>query len=193
MSTLGRDTVVLEVNGKPMTFPPHHSEILVLLAFAKDGLTTEGLAAGLSSTTLNPTSIRVDMSRLRTRLGDLLTSRPYLLRGSIRTDFDVVADLLAEGRVGDALSAYPGPLLPHSQAPGIAEKRAALHSQLSAAVVASYDSHLMTNWLETPWGISDATVWEALAKLSPQGSPRWSQATDRARAIRAAADPTPPS
>ena len=192
MSTLGRDTVVLEVNGKPMTFPPHHSEILVLLALAKDGLTTEGLAAGLSVTPLNPTSIRVDMSRLRTRLGELLTSRPYLLRGSIRTDFDVVADLLAEGRIGDALSAYPGPLLPHSQAPGIVARRAALHSQLSAAVAASYDSHLMTGWLETPWGIGDASVWEALAKLSPEGSPRWSQATARARAIRTD-DPTPAS
>jgi len=191
LSALGRDSVVVEVGGKPRAFPPRHSEILVLLALAKDGLTTEQLAAGLSATPLNPTSIRVDMSRLRTRLGDLLTSRPYLLRGSIRSDLDVVGDLLAEGRVSDALSAYPGPLLPHSQAPGIVAARERLHSQLREAVIATYDTRLISGWLETRWGIDDAAAWEALAKLSPEGSPRWTQATTRALAIRAGDAATP--
>jgi hypothetical protein len=193
LSALGRDTAVLEVNGTAMTFGPRHSEILVLLALSRDGLTSERLAAALSNAPLNQTSLRVDMSRLRTRLGDLLTSRPYLLRGPIRSDLDVVKDLLSEGRVGDALSAYPGPLLPHSQAPGIAEQREVLHSQLRTAVVASYDTRLISGWLETRWGIDDAAMWDAMASLSPEGSQRRSRATSRAQALRNAEESTPPA
>ncbi len=188
LSALGRDTVVLEANGTVMTFGPRHSEILVLLALAHDGLTAEQLAAGLSEGPLNPTSLRVDMSRLRTRLGDLLSSRPYLLRGPIRSDLDVVADLLTEGRVGDALSAYTGPLLPHSQAPGIEQRRVTLHAQLRDAVISTYDTRLISGWLETRWGIDDAAMWEALASLSPEGSQRRSRAISRAHALRNAED-----
>jgi hypothetical protein len=185
LSVLGRDTALLEIDGRVVKLGPRHSEIIVLLALADDGLTTERLAAGLSSGALNSTTIRVDMSRLRARLGeDLLASRPYLLRRPIRSDLDVVQDLLAEGRASDALSAYPGPLLPHSQAPGIAEERQALHRQLREAVVASYDARLLGRWLEATWGMDDASAWEALAGLLPEGSPRRSQAGARAEALR---------
>jgi hypothetical protein len=185
LSVLGRDTALLEIDGRVVKLGPRHSEIMVLLALADDGLTTARLAAGLSSGALNSTTVRVDMSRLRTLLGsDLLASRPYLLRRQIRSDLDVVGDLLAEGRASDALSAYPGPLLPHSPAPGIVERRQALHRQLREAVVASYDARLLGRWLEAPWGMDDASAWEALAGLLPEGSPRRSQARARAEALR---------
>jgi hypothetical protein len=185
LSVLGRDTALLEIDGRVVKLGPRHSEIMVLLALADDGLTTERLAAGLSSGALNSTTIRVDISRLRTLLGgDLLASRPYLLRRRIRSDLDVVQDLLAERRPSDALSAYPGPLLPHSQAPGIAEKRQSLHRQLRDAVVTSYDARLLGRWLEAPWGMDDASAWETLAGLLPEGSPRRSQAAARAEALR---------
>jgi hypothetical protein len=184
LSVLGRDTALLEIDGRVVKLGPRQSEIMVLLALAQDGLTTERLAAGLSSSVLNPTTVRVDMSRLRTLLGgDLLASRPYLLRRPIRSDLDVVQDLLAEGRANDALSAYPGPLLPRSLAPGIAERRQALHRQLQNSVVASYDARLLGRWLETPCGMGDASAWEALAGLLPEGSPRRSQASARAAAL----------
>jgi hypothetical protein len=185
LSVLGRDTALLEIDGRVVKLGPRHSEIIMLLALADDGLTTERLAAGLSSGSLNSTTVRVDMSRLRTLLGaDLLASRPYLLRRPIRSDLDVVQDLLAEGRASDALSAYPGPLLPRSQAPGIAEQRQSLHRQLREAVVTSYDARLLGRWLESPWGMDDASAWDALAGLSPEGSPRRSKAAARAEALR---------
>ena len=125
------------------------------------------------------------MSRLRDRLGDdLLSSRPYLFRRPVRSDADVVSDLIAEGRVSDALKSYPGPLLPHSQAPGVAEIRQRLHRRLQQAVVTSYNARLIGRWLETPWGASDASAWEALASLLPEGSPRRLEASARAEAIR---------
>jgi len=185
LSVLGRDNAVLEVDGRALSLGPRHSEIIVLLALAKDGLTTGLLAAGLSPNPLNSTSIRVEMSRLRARVGDdLLTSRPYLLRRPVRSDADVVIDLIAEGRVSDALNAYPGPLLPHSQAPGIAEIRQTLHRALQQAVVTSYNARLIGRWLETPWGASDASGWEALASLLPEGSPRRSRVSACAEALR---------
>jgi hypothetical protein len=185
LSVLGRDTAVLEIDGRVVKLGPRHSEIMVLLALADDGLTAERLAAGLSSGPLNPTTLRVDMSRLRTLLGgDLLASRPYLLSRPIRTDLDVVRDLLAEGRASDALGAYPGPLLPRSQAPGIAGQRQTLHRSLQEAVVTSYDARLLGRWLETPWGIDDASAWAALAGLLPVGSPLRLRASARADALR---------
>lgn len=185
LSVLGRDNAALEVDGRSLNLGPRHSEIVVLLALAKDGLTTARLAAGLSSDPLNSTSIRVDMSRLRTRLGDdLLSSRPYQLRRPVRSDADVVLDLIAEGRVSDALNAYPGPLLPHSQAPGIAEIRQTLHRRLQQAVVTSYNARLIGRWLDTPWGASDASACQALASLLPEGSSQRSRVDARAEALR---------
>ena len=185
LSVLGRDNAVLEVDGRALNLGPRHSEIVVLLALARDGLTTGLLAASLSPDPLNSTSIRVEMSRLRDRLGDdLLSSRPYLFRRPVRSDADVVSDLIAEGRVSDALKSYPGPLLPHSQAPGVAEIRQRLHRRLQQAVVTSYNARLIGRWLETPWGASDASAWEALASLLPEGSPRRLEASARAEAIR---------
>jgi hypothetical protein len=182
---LGRDNAILEVDGHALNLGPRHSEIIVLLALARDGLTTGLLAAGLSADPLNSTSIRVEMSRLRARLGDdLLTSRPYLLRRPVRSDADVVSDLIAERRVSDALNAYSGPLLPHSQAPGIADVRQTLHRKLQQAVVTSYNARLIGRWLETPWGASDAAGWEALASLLPEGSSQRERASARAEALR---------
>jgi hypothetical protein len=184
LSVLGRDAAALELNGRVIKLGPRHSEIVTLLALAKDGLSLEQLMTGLSPVPLNPTSLRVDMSRLRTRLGeDVLTSRPYLLRCPVRSDLDLVGDLLTERRVTDALNAYPGPLLPHSQAPGLLEPREVLHQRLRQAVLTSYDARLIAQWLDTPGGADDASGWAALARLLPEGSPRRSQADARVEAL----------
>lgn len=186
LSVLGRDTSTLEVDGRTIKLGPRHSEIMMLLALAKEGLTASGLAEGLSRTALNPTTLRVDMSRLRALVGEeLLASRPYLLRRAVRMDVDVVEGLLAEGRIQEALALYPGPVLPHSQAPGIVRLREALHERLRTAVLGGYDARSLRSWLDAPWGADDAQAWEVLSGLIPAGSPRHAEALERAKALQA--------
>jgi len=163
---------------------PRHSEIVVLLALADDGLTTERLAAGPLVRRPELDLAPCGHEQAAHPVGeDLLASRPYLLRRPVRSDLGVVQDLLAEGRVGDALSAYLGPLLPHSQAPGIAEHRQTLHRQLREAVVASYDARLLGRWLEAPWDLTTQPRGKP-RRLVAGGSPRRLQASARADALR---------
>lgn len=185
LAMLGRDCAVLDLDGREIRLGPRHSEIFALLVASEDGLTTETLSAALSSQSLSQTTVRVEINRLRAQLGEsLLAARPYHLLRAVRSDWDVVAELLSERRVDDALRAYSGPLLPHSQAPGIIARRQELHQKLRQAVLTSYDAKLVSRWLETPWGADDAVGWDTLAGLHPEGSPRRAQATARADAAR---------
>jgi hypothetical protein len=124
------------------------------------------------------------MSRLRALLGpDVLGSRPYELRVPVRADFLDLRDLLAAGRVEQALTAYAGPLLPWSDAPVIVEFREVLEQQLRGAVLASSDAGLLRRWVDAPWGSTDARAWRSLADSLPGGSPQRAAAAGRARAL----------
>ncbi len=185
LTALGRDSAVLDIDGRAVKLSPRQSEIVVLLTLADEGLSAGRLAVDLSLDDLSNATIRVDMSRLRAVLGDdLLGSRPYLLRRPVRSDVHVVRDLLAEGRVRDALGIYAGPLLPGSQAPTIVEYRTALELQVRGAVLASRDAWLLRRWVNASWGADDLLAWDALARLLPPGSPQRAAVALRARALR---------
>lgn len=185
LTALGRDAAVLELDGRSIRLSPRHSEIMMLLTGAREGLTTNGLAHELCRTELNPTTLRVDMSRLRTLVGeDVLASRPYLLRRPVRTDVDVVDELLRERRIQEACRVYPGPLLPHSRVPAIVQRRDALADRLGAAVATSYDAGLIQRWLEMPWAVEDLRAWDALAGLLPEGSARRASIVEHVRGLR---------
>lgn len=185
LTALGRDSAIMVIDGRTVKLSPRQSEIVVLLALADEGLSAGRLAVDLSLDDLSNATIRVDMSRLRGVLGDdLLGSRPYLLRRPVRSDVHVARDLLAEGRVRDALGIYAGPLLPTSQAPTIVEHRTALELQLRGAVLASRDAWLLRRWVNASWGADDLLAWDALARLLPAGSPQRAAVVLRAQALR---------
>lgn len=108
-----------------------HSEILVLLADAPDGLTGDELATALNGRAQAPVTVRAEMSRLRTLLGPIeLASRPYRLEAELQTDIQDVRDLLDAGDLGAAEAAYLGQVLPQSTAPGVV----AVRDELAARV-----------------------------------------------------------
>jgi hypothetical protein len=181
LTALGRDRALLELDGRVLRLRPRHSEIVVLLALAEEGLSGPRLAVELSEDEIHPVTLRAEMSRLRALLGDeLLGSAPYMLRRRVRADFTAVRDLVAEGRVAAAASAYSGPLLPSSQAPAIARYRAILEQQLRAEVLASADAGVLRRWVSASWGADDAEAWLALAQQCPEGSPLHAAAMVRA-------------
>ncbi|MGE3813140.1 MAG: GAF domain-containing protein [Candidatus Nanopelagicales bacterium] len=171
LEVLGVDHGVLNLAGARRTLSQRHSEIVTLLALHPQGLTTEQLAVELSDDDLPLVTVRAEMSRLRSTLGDLApTSRPYQLPLPLETDAGAVAAHLKAGQLQRALRTYRGPLLPHSDAPGIARARRRLHDQMRAAVLGCDDAHLMLAWGETPWGGDDADVWSRALHHLPPGS-----------------------
>ncbi|MFG1828506.1 GAF domain-containing protein [Micromonospora chersina] len=185
VAALGRDEAELRVAGRRIRLGRRHSELLVLLLDHPEGRTGEQLGLDLyGDDRLHPVTLRAELSRLRRALGEeLLDSRPYRLRPAVRADFRTVTELLEHGDPAGALRAYPGPLLPGSDAPGVARLRRLVDGQLRAAVLAAADPALLTAWTATPAGADDLTAWQALARALPPGTPRRPLALARARQL----------
>ncbi|GAA3740104.1 transcriptional regulator [Micromonospora maritima] len=185
VAALGRDEAELRVGGRRIRLGRRHSELLVLLVQHPEGRTGEQLGLDLyGDDRLHPVTLRAELSRLRRALGDeLLDSRPYRLRAPVRADFRTVTELLERGDPAAALRAYPGPLLPASDAPGVARLRRLVDGQLRAAVLAGADAGLLAAWTATAAGADDLAAWQALARALPPGAPRRPLAVARAHQL----------
>jgi hypothetical protein len=185
---LGRDEALLTMGpGTPRRrLGRRHSEIVVLLAAHPEGLSGEQLSFELYGERLvNPVTLRAEMSRLRNLLGpDLLGSRPYRFRVPPCADFLCTLGALDRGAVRDAAEDYRGPLLPASDAPGIARIRNLDESRLRGAVLAAGDPALLDEWTRTPWGGDDLEAWETLSAALPDRSPRRAQIAARIGQLR---------
>lgn len=132
LDVLGAHQGILDTGAGPMRLSLRHSEILMLLADAGDGLTAEELSVALGGREHASVTIRAEMSRLRPALRPLeLASRPYRLDGELRTDVGEVRELLDAGDRGGAVAAYSGRVLPRSRAPGVVRIRDELEARLN--------------------------------------------------------------
>ncbi len=170
---LGRREAVLTVRGKAQVLSRRHSEILALLATSPRGLAGDELALLLYEGDVPATStLRAEMNRLRGLLGEeVIGSRPYRLLVPVAGDWNLVRALLAAGDVVAAMRHYAGPVLPHSDAPGVVALRENLHGELRATIVASDQADLMAAWTRASWGADDYEVWTAQRDLLPATSP----------------------
>lgn len=164
---LGRDDALLSVDDgrgarTTIRLSPRHSEIVLLLAAAPRGLSGDELAVLLYEEDVTTSTLRAELNRLRSLLGDdLLASRPYRLGADITADWLAVEAHLAAGSVDDALRAYRGPLLPRSTAPGVTRLRGSVEGQLRRAVLVSREPDLMSTWTRSAWGADDYEMWQA--------------------------------
>ena len=160
-----------------------HAEILLLLAAHPEGLSGGALAELLAEGRLDDVSVRAEVSRLRRVLGPgVLHSRPYHLEpGAITTDAMEVGAAL-EVDVATAVAAYPGPLLPTSDAPGVVDLREELHARVRAAVLAGGSVEALRDWVAGP-GHQDAAAWRMLATLPGQSPAARSSADSMHRVL----------
>jgi hypothetical protein len=110
------------LDGHRLLLNRRQTEILALLAFHPEGLSLEQLHAlvyGDKSVTVS--TLKAEVSHLRSSLGGQLASRPYRLTMPVRTDVDRVLGLLRRGDVAGAVEAYGGDLLPGTNSPALAE------------------------------------------------------------------------
>ncbi len=159
-----------------------HSELMLLLSEAPEGLSGAELAVALSEDDHAEVTVRAELSRLRHQLAAIrLSSRPYRLSG-VRSDVAELRDDLAAGRIRHAVGRYRGPILPASDAPGVVELRETLHRTLRSRVLAAGDPDTLLAFADTPYGHRDIGVWSAALAALPSGSPR---ATDVAAFVSA--------
>jgi hypothetical protein len=153
-----------------------HAEILLLLTLHPDGLTAEQLAVQLHDRRTAAVTQRAELSRLRdllARSADVtLASRPYRLQGGLDTDVAAVRRLLHRGAYRRALAAYPGPVLPQSQAPGVGVVRERLRRELRACLIAGGDADLLWSYAQTPEAGEDLEIWQACLRALPASSRR---------------------
>jgi hypothetical protein len=186
LQALGRDEALLDAGGQSLQLGRRHSEIVVLLASHREGLTGDQLCLELyGERTVNPVTLRAELSRLRHLLSpQLLDSRPYRLRVPVAADFLETSRWLERGAVADAMRTYRGPLLPESDAPGVARMRDRLANQMRAALIARRDPDLLDAWTRTAWGDDDLEAWETLLAALPETSPRHALAAVRVGQLR---------
>ncbi|MEO7352045.1 MAG: GAF domain-containing protein [Marmoricola sp.] len=177
LEALGRHEALITIDGgrshrSTLRLTPRHSEILLLLASAPRGLSGDELAVLLYSEDNSASTLRAELNRLRSLLGDdLLASRPYRLVAEVTADWLAVEAHLASGDVVAATQAYRGPLLPRSAAPGVVRLRTEVEVSLRQAVLEHGVPDLMSSWTRSYWGADDYDMWlaqrAALSATSP--------------------------
>ncbi len=152
---------------------PRHSEILLLLLESGDGMSAAELSVALSERDVPEVTVRAEMSRLRLVLEPVqLLSRPYRIAEPVESDVAEVRRALAVGDHRRAVAAYPGELLPFSDAPAIIELREDLHQRLRAGLLGSHDPDALLCFGDTAYGRDDVAIWQAALHNLPPESPR---------------------
>ncbi len=120
MTLLG--TAEVRLDGRRLLLTRRQTEVLALLALHPEGLSLEHLHAlvyGDQAVTFS--TLKAEVSHLRSALGGQLGSRPYRLLMPVATDVDHVLGLVRAGHVVAALEAYGGDLLPGTDSPALTE------------------------------------------------------------------------
>jgi hypothetical protein len=104
----------------------------------------------------------------------------------VDTDVRRVEGLLAAGRVRDAAERYTGPLLPHSEAPGIVRERERLEGWLRQAVMTADDADALWAWVQTSSGADDLAAWKRLLGAVAFHDPRRARCAARIAELRRA-------
>ncbi|MGY1828047.1 MULTISPECIES: GAF domain-containing protein [unclassified Blastococcus] len=168
------------VRGRPIPLTLRPAEMLTALVLHPEGLTGEQLALLLYGDEGNPTTVRVEVLRLRSLIGaELLLTRPYRLTTPVDSDLGTVRRALQQGQAATALRGAPGPLLPRSEAPLVRQLRGELSAAVRRAVLDSGDVDLLHELAHHRLGEDDLEVHDRLIELLPVRDPRLAPLTVR--------------
>ena len=159
------------LDGERLLLNRRQTEVLALLALHPEGLSLERLHAlvyGDHGVTLS--TLKAEVSHLRSALHGQLTSRPYRLPMPVRTDVEDVMTALRGGDVGAAVAAYGGDLVPGTNAPALVEMGDFLAVSMREALLADPDPEAVLRYSElAPY---DTEVVEVcLARLGTRDHP----------------------
>lgn len=174
---LGRAEATLD--GRVIAVGPRQMELLAALALEGPSTLDELRYLVYGDRPISPTTIKAELSHLRTMLGGGIGSRPYRLTLPVEVDVVALRSELRAGDLGRVTDGYSGSLLPGSDAPFADEYRhvfdVALRESLLArgtaaqllayAVVHPYDEAVLERAVAVaPHDTADRH--EAVARLS---------------------------
>jgi hypothetical protein len=186
LTLLAADPASVQLDGLPVEVSRGHLELLALLAVRPEGMSSEELAADLYGDAGGPGAVRVQVCRLRKRLGRWIETSPYRLALDVETDVGRVCALLEQGAVRDAAERYHAPMLPRSEAPGVIRAREALEGWLRHAVMTTDDPEALWAWVRSRSGRDDLRAWTRLLANLRHRDQRRGLAAERVGALRAA-------
>ena len=159
------------LDGKRLLLNRRQTEILALLALNPAGLSLEHLHALLyGDEAVTFSTLKAEVSHLRSALDGQLASRPYRLTMPVRVDVDEVLRLLRRGQVRAAVSAYGGDLLPGTDSPALVELADYVAVAMREALLADPQPQAVARYTElAPY---DTEVMEVcLAVMGPSPHP----------------------
>lgn len=184
LGLLGPDAPRAHLDGRRLQLRPRQADLLALLQAAPDGVGAQRLCADLYGDRGRPGSVRVEVSRLRRLLGPCIDAERYRLTCDVRSDVAQVRGLLRRNAARQAAEAFPGSLLPASEAPGVEALRDELEGWLRQVVITSDDADALWAWLQTPPGADDLLCWLRLLRRLAFDDARRGLAAARVKALR---------
>ncbi len=110
------------LDGRRLLLNRRQTEILALLALNPSGLSLEQLHALLyGDQAVTFSTLKAEVSHLRSAVDGQLASRPYRLTMPVTIDVNEVLRLLRSGQVRAAVAAYGGDLMPGTESPALTE------------------------------------------------------------------------
>ncbi|WP_028644741.1 transcriptional regulator [Nocardioides sp. URHA0020] len=158
------------LDGQRLLLNRRQTEVLALLAMHPEGLSLEHLHALVyGDQAVTTSTLKAEVSHLRSSLGGQLASRPYRLTMPVSTDVDLVLTLLRRGRVAAAVDAYGGDLLPGTNSPALTELAELVAVAVREALLADPDPDAVIRYGErAPY---DTEVVEVCLARLPDGHP----------------------
>ena len=115
-------TAEAHLDGRRLLLNRRQTEILALLALNPAGLSLEQLHALLyGDQAVTFSTLKAEVSHLRSAVDGQLASRPYRLMMPVTIDVNNVLRLLRSGQVRAAVAAYGGDLMPGTESPALSE------------------------------------------------------------------------
>ena len=159
------------LDGRRLLLNRRQTEILALLALNPSGLSLEQLHALLyGDQAVTFSTLKAEVSHLRSALEGQLASRPYRLMMPVQVDVNEVLRLLRSGQVRAAVAAYGGDLMPGTESPALVELGDFVAVAVREALLADPQPQAVARYTElAPY---DTEVIEVcLALMGPRAHP----------------------